>query len=93
MGRKLNARLAPASNGILGALLITSDTILSCDNITPFGRPVVPEVYIIVAKSCGSTLSFIVSTSCWFPWSSPLISNSFQFLQPSIVLNEYTSFK
>ncbi|MNR16224.1 hypothetical protein D3C85_1328120 [compost metagenome] len=44
IGKKLNAVLLPGSNGILGALSKTFETMFLCESITPLGLPVVPEV-------------------------------------------------
>ena len=63
IGRKLKALVSPASKGILGALSKIFETILWCESITPLGFPVVPDVYIIVAKSDEETLFFRSSTS------------------------------
>ena len=42
---------------------IASNTIFLCVNITPFDFPVVPDVYIIEAKSDSLTIDFVIISS------------------------------
>jgi hypothetical protein len=42
---------SPGSIGASGAELHVCATMLRCDSITPFGRPVVPELYITSHRS------------------------------------------
>ncbi|MCY1301630.1 hypothetical protein D9M69_592390 [compost metagenome] len=41
----------PVGNGISAMRMIAEDQRFMCDCITPFGRPVVPPVYMIEARS------------------------------------------
>ena len=53
-----------------------------CESITPFGLPVVPEVYIMVAVSSSFTRSRRSSTSYWLELSSPRLRISDQLAAP-----------
>src|SRR5690606_28577857 len=57
-GRKLSARIF-SPGGKQGMLAITFDNIFLWESITPFGLPVVPEVYIMVARS-----SYLIFAEC-----------------------------
>ena len=76
IGRKLKTFGSLFPSGKRGILFKTLLVILSWDNITPLGFPVVPDVYIMVANSSGFTLSFLASTSVCVLVSFPSSNNS-----------------